>query len=1760
MSCPRLHYALLPFLMLLWLAGGQAAAQQTAAQTFAHQGLSRDAQRYEAQVKAVYGPLVQGKRAENERSAGAKALASANDARAAMRHFASAVALAPNDAEAWLGLARALMAIRPAPQGSERYNLPVNASAAAFISYQRATAPDAKARALATLSEALKRRSFWRPAIDALKTSLALQDNADVRKTFEALRAEHGFRVMDYKVENEASTPRVCIQFSELLKKGISNLSKFVTVDGRDAESIASESRQLCIDDLAHGKRYEIGLRAGLPSAIGETLLKPSIIPVYVRDRQPSVRFSGRNYVLPSRGQQGIPVLSINARRIAIEIYRIPDRNLNSVLGQNGDFLTQLSGYEAARLGEQHGQKIYSGELAVSPKLNTEVTTAVPVGDAVKKLQPGVYAMMARALDSKESGGRGDSATQWFIVSDLGLTAFTGTDGLHIFVRSLTTTEPVTNVQVKLVARNNEELGSAKADGAGYARFEPGLVRGEGGMQPMMVIAQSSAGQYAFLDLTNSAFDLSDRGVKGREKPGALDGYIYADRGIYRPGDTVHLNALVRDAAGKGAPVPMTMIVVRPDGVEHIRSVLPDQGLGGREMALPLSASVMTGTWRVRLHADPKADAVASSAFLVEDFVPERLELSLKPAATSLSPQLPGVVNVSGRYLYGPPAAGLAVEAEVIVKASGQGLEAYPGYHFGLAGERISPVRKRLEAVPRTNDKGELALEVTLPAIPRTARPLSADVLVTLAEPGGRTIERKVSLPVDPGLPRIGIRPQFKDSRLAENEEANFELVLLDEAGRRFGGKRLEWTLYRLERSWQWYRRDSSWNYDAVTLTRKVATGQVDSQTDTPARIAARTGWGQYRLEVATTEAGGPAASYVFDAGWYGGENADSPEFLEVGLDKPGYKPGETAKLKVATRDKGKLLVTVLGNGLLLHRAVDLPKGGGEVPIPVGKDWGPGAYVTATFYRALDEKARRMPSRAIGLKWLSIDKSESAIKVALSVPQKVGSGTKLSVPIKLEDHGRGEEARVTVAVVDVGILNLTRFKSPDPLGWFYAQTRLGVEIRDLYGRLIDGMRAERGALRSGGDADGGGLSMSGNPPVEKLLALHSGIVKVAADGTAKVEFDLPDFNGTARIMAVAWSATRIGAASQDVLIRDPVALTVSAPRFLTLGDEARLDLSLHNVEGATGGYRLSVERGGEAKPATVAGRDLQLAQEQRKSERITLKPTTIGLVSYDVRLTGPGGVDVKRKLTFDVKAPGGDIKRVTVASLAPQTGTVTITPDLIANMIPARTLVNVSAGPLAAFDVPGLLAQLDRYPYGCAEQTTSRALPLLYANELGSEVGAVVDKALKERVQVAVDRVFEMQDSSGAFGTWGPGSADMWLTAYVTDFLTRAKEAGYLVRAQPFTSALDRLQSYISYAQDFQKGGEDRAYALYVLARNGRAPAGELRYYVDTRLDRFGTSLAKAQLGAALAMLGDRERAETAFRAALAHASQANDGAREDYGSSLRDNAALVTLASEVSMMKSEAPRLADVIAKAFRAREFTSTQEQAWMLLAARALSEQARNTQLTINGTPHVGALARRVTASEIAAGKLTIGNVGDNPVDAVVSVVGLAATPEPATAKGFSIERNYYSLDGRKIEMKSAAGGEGSVQQNDRMVVVVKVTASEKGGRILVVDRLPAGLEIDNPRLVDSASLKSLSWLNTNVKPEHLEFRDDKFVAAFNFHGSRGRNSAPQDSASVAYIVRAVTPGVFVHPAASVEDMYRPQRYARTAAGRLTVQPKQ
>ncbi len=417
----------------------------------------------------------------------------------------------------------------------------------------------------------------------------------------------------------------------------------------------------------------------------------------------------------------------------------------------------------------------------------------------------------------------------------------------------------------------------------------------------------------------------------------------------------------------------------------------------------------------------------------------------------------------------------------------------------------------------------------------------------------------------------IGVRPMFSGRSLGEGEQAAFDVVVVGPDGAALTRTGLRYELLRVETRYQWYRRDNSWDFEPMRLTRRIADGQFNVAAGTPARIAMPVQWGRYRLEISTGERDGPVTSIGFDAGWYTEATADTPDMLEIALDKPEYMPGEGMTVAVTARTAGKVTLNVIGERLLATVTQEVRPGTARVKVPVGSDWGTGAYVVATLRRPLDAKEQRMPGRAIGVQWFSVNRQARTLAVTMDVPKLTRPGTALRIPVKIGGLAAGEEARIVVAAVDVGILNLTNYRPPAPDEHYLGQRRLSAEVRDLYGQLIDGMQGARGQIRSGGDI--AAAELQGSPPAQKPLALYSGIVTVKPDGTAEIVFDIPDFAGTARLMAVAWSKDKVGRANADVTIRDAVVVTATLPRFLLNGDRGTMHLDVDNVEGQAGDYR-----------------------------------------------------------------------------------------------------------------------------------------------------------------------------------------------------------------------------------------------------------------------------------------------------------------------------------------------------------------------------------------------------------------------------------------------------------------------------------------------------------------------------------------------------------------------------------------------------------
>lgn len=1646
-------------------------------------------------------------------------------------------------ADLWIAYAGDALGARGA-NGEETGQFRRRALEGAINGYLRAATPDEQAAALSVLADALEALGRGRDMIPALRLARSIAPAAVPAAALEAALARYGFRVTEHQVDSNPSVPRVCATFSEPLAGSGVDYAPFVRLPGVAFTAEAS-GNQLCIDGLAHGERYQLVLRAGLPSADGETLASDVALSLYVRDRDPQVRFPGRAYVLPRSADAALPIVTVNAAEVDLTLHRVSDRNLLRVI-QESYFGRPLNEWEEDYFEGDIAETVWQGTGRMERRLNEDVTTRLPMGEAIAGLPAGVYALKAaiRGADPYKA----PPATQWFVLSDIGLASMSGADGLHVFARSLVSAAPLEGLDVTLLSRSNRELGRTTTDSAGYAMFAPGLTLGRGGAAPAMVLVKRGTQDMGFLSLTDPAFDLSDRGVEGREPAGPVDAFLTTDRGAYRAGETIHATALVRDATARAIEsLPLTAILTRPDGVEYARHFSGGGTAGGHVFAMPISGAAPRGAWTLALHADPQAPPLATRTLLVEDFLPERIDFALDLPEAGLIPaegtSAAAAAKVDVRYLFGAPGAGLPVEGELRIAPRRQ-LAAFPGYYFGTHDNPTAPQTAYLPGAT-TGADGLASLALALPDMTGFDGPVEARLTVRVAEGSGRPVERRESRITGPGVAMIGIRPAV-DGVVAQGSEAAFSVIALDGTLARTG-MAVKWALNRITRDYQWYARNGAWNWEPTSRRERIASGEGVLDKDTPLQVSGSVDWGSYELVVERVGAPFTSASYAFDAGWFAPADASStPDTLEVSLDAQSYRAGDTATLRIVPRYSGKALVTVVSNRLIDMKTIEVEAGADTLlPLAVTDAWGAGAYVTATVIRPMDVARKRGPARALGLAHAAVAPGDKQLAARFEVPTEIRPRGGLDVALKVSGIAPGEVAHVTIAAVDQGILNLTGFTPPDPSEHYFGQRRLGMALRDVYGRLIDGMNGAMGEIRSGGDANAQARLQS-PPPTEELVAAFTGPLTVGADGYVRTRFDIPAFNGTVKLMAVAWSRSGVGEASADVLVRDPVVVQATVPRFLAPGDHAQMLIEVTHAAGPAGPATLRVASRGLTSDAAATGNapDLALTLSEGATERVTLPITAgpPGLATVSIFLDTPGGETLERTLTIPVQRNDPEVARRSRFELAAGQS-FRFSRDVFADLAPGTGRATLALGPLGRFDVPGLLAALDRYPYGCTEQTTSRALPLLYFDEVARAMGLEEQGDIAQRLDDAITRILTRQSASGGFGLWRAGDGDFWLDAYVTDFLSRARARGREVPALAFTSAIDNLRNQVNYQADFDTGGEALAYGLMVLAREGAASMGDLRYYADVKEQAFATPLAAAQLGAALALYGDQPRADRMFRRAAAMLAAPGEepareqGWRDDYGTPTRDAAAVLALAAEAG---SAAIDRAALTTRVTRPRDHLSTQEQAWTLLAARALIDAAPRQGFTVNGAALSGPLVE-VLADDTAAGPMDIRNGGDTPASVTLTTFGVPTQPEPAGGNGYAITRAYFTMEGAAVDLAAVPAGA-------RLVAVLTVQPfGTQEARLMVDDALPAGFEIDNPSLIRSGDIRELAWLQT-VEARHAEFRQERFLAAVDWRSDKPFR--------LAYIVRAISPGSYHHPAALVEDMYRPANRARTAAGQVTV----
>ena len=957
-------------------------------------------------------------------------------------------------------------------------------------------------------------------------------------------------------------------------------------------------------------------------------------------------------------------------------------------------------------------------------------------------------------------------------------------------------------------------------------------------------------------------------------------------------------------------------------------------------------------------------------------------------------------------------------------------------------------------------------------------------------------------------------------------------------------------------------------------------------------KIALPVAYGRYRLELLDPETR-LTARYRFYAGW-GAQDADDignrPDRVQLKLEGAPFKSGDTARLTITPPHDGEALVTVEGDRVLYQRRVSVRTGGTQVTIAVDPAWNRhDLYIGVVAFRPGSQGDRVTPSRALGLVHLPLSRDARKLKLAISAPAKTAPEKSVPVKLKLSDAAGkavgGGTAMVTLSAVDVGILNITRFATPDPQGFFFGKHRFDADVLDLYGKLIEKMDGTVARQRFGGDA--GKRDTKSLPHKVRLVDLFSGPVQLDANGEATVPLALPDFNGSLRLMAVASTADSYANAVAEMTVAAPIVAELAMPRFIAPGDTASIALDVTNLSGSAQEVQVKVEAGALLKlsggSATVKLQDKQrtvLRFTAQAADAFGLAPIKVGIVAGSLKLVREAALQVQpatpllRELRRQRVEPDGQFK---------------LDPTLADALWAGSSAVELTLSNKPPIDVRDAVQGLLMYPYGCLEQTTSSAYPLVFIDEAAATAFRIKPLSREERAKrldSAFGRLAGMQQAPGGFGLWTAGGPyEAWLSAYVSGFLQDARTAGFAVPEALEKRAMNSLLEQFQRApgvqskppKDLRRDAQGRlvdfreiealrmahqrlaeaAHAGYILAREQKAPLATLRTLHDEFRGNARSPLALVHLGLALKLMGDETRSRQAFEDAMQrpYGIQPVDTRQShynewlgDYGSRVRDNALAYALMQRHQIVHAQRENLLLDLDREFDNRRYYSTQERLVLFLAARAAGGdtsqpwsaqvQTGNPGGSPGGNPgeSLSAKTSEQRSFDVAALKrgISVTNKGTQPLFVEVAVQGYPVKPLPPRDERIAIERSWWTTAGVAVTERQFKTGE-------MLVVRLRVNAKQRVKDGLVVDRIPAGFEVENFNLSQGAKAGEFKVENMNIatamsdpRIKHTEYRDDRFVLAADLDGR---------VLDAFYLVRVVTPGKFVVPSAFAEDMYRP-----------------
>jgi len=1483
----------------------------------------------------------------------------------------------------------------------------------------------------------------------------------------------------------------------------------------------------------------------------------------------PSTGFVTQGRYLASDAWASLPVRHTNADELNLVIRHINRSNLVFWMSDENETGT-----------ERNSDVVVDTRIAVRGDTDTDTTTWVDVAALIPEPEQGVYELSVSVQD-------GNTDVRRVLMTDLNLVAKASAvpaegkwpTAIDVWALDVHGNTPMYGVTIKAIRKSGRSLASCATDGEGHCALQ--LPTDDVDPAKPFALIASLADDVTYLKFDELRVQATDEAVQGEAylSDVAYRASVYSDRGVYRPGDVAHLAGVVRDRAhvAPTGGLPLVLELLDPRNQVVKRQPTATNAGGMFVWDLPFEDYAATGAWQAVVKAGD--ETLATYGFSVEEFVPERMKVEVEAQADGYLNTEAIPVKITAAYLFGGSAEGSEVELRCRMEPTPFRPSENTQLHYGSNfDDRRTPAAVDLGTVSGVIDASGSTV-MRCPSLEDASGFAESGRLVAevaVFEAGsGRTTNNRVSVPVHPAEHYLGLDSGV--AKLKKGVVAPFSGKVVDWSGATVSSvTEVTAQLILLEEEWDWWWDEWDDEESYRRLLRPVPQGD-------PVTVSVSNGGFSFELTpeadavgfLVQVEAGGVTTQLQLDGHgrkywWNPAETAvdQTPRPTKpssVSLSLPDQvRVGQPASLSFTAPFRGRALVSIETHELVTREWMHVEPGPVDWSFTID-DFEPNVYASVVVLKDphLESAEVLMADRAFGVASVEVLPEAFTTTVRLEVPESVRSNSALTVDVEVGEAD--EQTFVTVAAVDEGILSLTRFQTPDPTDDLFPMRALGVETFETVGWSMQVPPGGPSSTTGGGDGDGPPQRISGVKPV----ALWSGLVQVV-DGKARVELQVPQYRGALRVMAVAASAQRVGYAEASVIVRDPLIVQTTLPRFFIEGDEADIPVFVTNMSGKARDLEVvlsvsHIPQPGVPEPAdgvsmisfVGADRDgFNLADGEartlvfRVKANVLVGAARLEVVAKSGKLMSTDTLDVP----FAPNRP--KVRRNNRITLA--AGEL----DLLEHLdgwIPTteHSKFWVTANPYG--QALTHLKYLIRYPYGCIEQTTSSTRPLLFVSKLLPAIDPEIadqDK-IDDMVMSGVERLISMQTPSGGFAYWPGGSEPtFWGTAYATHMLIDAQDQGYDIPEEVVNDAtrymlgeLDVGRTVGSYG--YRNFRYSEPYFHYVLARAGKARKGRILTaigqleHAQDGADREALYLLKASLYLA----GDR-RFEADLKSPDVSPLKRDRRNNWWFYSDLRRRAMTLTVHQDLFGNDPSGERLAQLVASSLsRSRSsYYSTQEIVWGVtgLGKRVLDSASSFTPPTLKGNgrglegiePLAGAPDRTWQVARASEYSSLVLNVPDTPDGKVYLLIDSEGAREDAVYRTggnrLALTRTYLDATGARINPSDMRLGD---------LVYTKITIKNTGDtpveNIALVDRFAAGWEIENPRLGRGGSVE---FIDTDGQwdPDYMNLRDDRLEVF-------GRLEA-KETREVVYALRAVTAGTFSAPPVEAEAMYDSEIWAR------------